>query len=251
MHRLLGWLALLLLCPVVPAGAADLSLNEVLLGDIERRYETLTTGPAASERFVVAVDLDGDNLALTHDAAAGRLSVRYRMNFNQVAEGWSWQPQANPADTDYYRYKFLPLGSRERQQGAPYVQEDLPGRTREVKRIWHFDYFLAFDNPYDFFARPTLDDDAGFVGEIAVTAAQAQEFMKPGRLALLAWAHWQTPKYAESTTFWKATDGKPVDLTLKNRYLIGKLDELWIVDNADARVLAKLGPRAAAVAAGR
>lgn len=243
MRYLIGLLAVLMVqCPVAQAAPDDVRApREILQADIERTYEALDA--RAAGRFAVAVDLVGDdNFSLTADAAAGRLHLLYRMNFNQIAEGWSWQPQANPAEADYYRYKFLPLGSRERQQGAAYVQEDFPGRPREVKRIWHYDYFLAFDNPYDFFARPTIEDDAGFAADVALAEPQLRALQQPGRVGMLAWAHWAEPKQAESTTFWKATDGKPVDLTLKNRYLIGKLDEIWFVDTIDGQVLAKLAP---------
>ena len=242
MRRLIGWLAMALLVPAALAVAGETAPRGAWQADIELSYETLAATAAADGRFAVSVALDGDNLALAHDAAAGRLHILYRMNFNQVAEGWSWQPQADPAHSDYYRYKFLPLGSRERPQGMPYVQEDMPGQPRQVQRIWHYDYFLAFDNPYDFFARPTIEDDAGFAAEIALAEPQARELLAPGRFGMLAWARWVEPKQAESTTFWKATDGKPVDLTLKNRYLIAKLEEVWFFDTLDGRVLAKLAP---------
>jgi hypothetical protein len=201
---------------------------------------------APARRFAVSVDAGDGNLAVSRDPASGRLRILYRMNFNQVAEGWSWQPQADPAVADYYRFKFLPLGTRERQQGAPYVQEDMPGRPREVRRLWRYDYFFAFDNPYDFFARPTVEDDAGFAAELAVGAEEAEKLLSPGRVGMLAWGRFTEPQRAESTTFWKATDGKPVDLTLKNRYLIGKLEEVWFVDTVAAEVLVKLLPRTAA-----
>jgi len=45
---------------------------------------------------------------------------------------------------------------------------------------------------------------------------------------------------AESTTFWKATASAPVDFTLKKRYLIGQLDEVWYYDAASGQVLARL-----------
>lgn len=224
--------------------AADTGLAALLQADIESAYAALAAAPAG--RFAVRVDAGDGNLAVSRDAAGGRLRILYRMNFNQVAEGWSWQPQADPAVADYYRFKFLPLGTRERQQGAPYVQEDLPGRPREVRRLWQYDYFFAFDNPYDFFARPTVEDDAGFAAELAVSADEAEKLLSPGRVAMLAWGRFTEPQRAESTTFWKATDGKPVDLTLKNRYLIGKLEEIWFVDAVAAEVLVKLLPRPAA-----
>lgn len=229
---------------VAPSAAADAQVVELLQADIETAYADLAASSAG--RFAVKVDSADGNLAVGRDPASGRLRILYRMNFNQVAEGWSWQPQADPAVADYYRFKFLPLGTRERQQGAPYVQEDMPGRPREVKRLWQFDYFFAFDNPYDFFARPTIEDDAGFAAELTLDAARAAELAQPGRVGMLAWGRFTEPQRAESTTFWKATDGKPVDLTLKNRYLIGQLEEVWFVDTLAGDILAKLVPRASA-----
>lgn len=248
MVRMSGWFVALLALAFQAAQAVASDAAETqapfaaMRADIERTYESVATTPAAGERFAVAVDPADENLAVSHDAAAGRLRILYRMNFNQVAEGWSWQPQANPAQADYYRFKFLPLGTRERQQGAAYMHEDLPGRAREVKRIWRYDYFFAFDNPYDFFPRPTVEDDAGFAAEISLPAPQLRELSQPGRIGMLAWGRWEEPRHAESTTFWKATDGKPVDFTLKNRYLIGKLEAVWFIDTLDGQVLAKLVP---------
>lgn len=212
---------------------------EWLQADIERTYDALPPAPAG--RFAVRVDA-ADDLVVSGEAG-GRLHLLYRMNFNQVAEGWSWQPQADPAVADYYRFKFLPLGTRVREQGAPYVQEDLPGRPREVKRVWQYDYFFAFDNPYDFFARPTVEDDAGFVAEVTVAPERVKDLQQAGRIGMLALGHFAEAGRAESTTFWKATDGKPVDMTLKNRYLLGKLDEVWFVDTVGGEVLARLTPR--------
>lgn len=224
--------------------AADARLAALLQADVETAYDALAA--SAAGRFAVRIDPADGNLIVSRDPDGGRLHMLYRMNFNQVAEGWSWQPQADPAVADYYRFKFLPLGTRERQQGAPYVQEDMPGRPREVRRLWQYDYFFAFDNPYDFFARPTVEDDAGFAAELTLAAAQVDALSQPGRVGMVAWGRFSEPERAESTTFWKATDGKPVDLTLKNRYLIGKLEEVWFVDTVTAEVLIKLLPRTAA-----
>jgi hypothetical protein len=230
--------------PIIPICAALLISAAAIAAapepaDFERAYVAAAT-PRGEEAFAITVDLAGDNLALSF--ADGRLHVLYRMTFNNVAEGWSWRPLADPAREDYYRFKFLPLGTVDREMGAPYVQEDFPGRPREVRRLWRYDYFLAFDNPYDFFARPTVEDDAGFTAEIAVSAAEAEALMRPGRLGMVARARPMAPAYAESSTFWKATDGKPVDLTLKNRYLMGHLEAVSFVDTASGRVLATLAP---------
>lgn len=240
MRGLTGWLGAMVLGAALPVLADGIISREPIepiepMGaDIEHRYESLAVAAHAGDRFAVAVDLADDRLTLVREPG-GAPRVLYPMAFNQVAEGWSWQPQADPAREDYYRYKFLPLGVQERQQGQPYVQEDLPGRPREVRPMWRYDYFLAFDNPYDFFPRPTVEDDAGFSAELPADAP-----LERGRIGMLAWARWVEPGVAESTTFWKATDGNPVDRTLKNRYLIGKLEEVWFVDRADGRVLARL-----------
>jgi len=47
---------------------------------------------------------------------------------------------------------------------------------------------------------------------------------------------------SESTTFWKATYGKPVDFTLKKRYLMAVLDEVQFTDTRDDRVLCRVLP---------
>lgn len=207
--------------------------------DVEGAY-TAVAAVRGDQSFAVAVDLGDENLSLAYEG--GRLRLLYRMNFNNIAEGWSWQPLADPAREDYYRYKFLPLGTVEREVGAPYIQEDMPGRPREVRRKWRYDYFLAFENPYDFYTRPTVEDDAGFAAELPMGEAEARALMQPGRIGLLAWARAAQPAQSESTTFWKATDGKPVDLTLKNRYLMGRLEALAFIDNTDGRVLVRLAP---------
>lgn len=252
MRRLIAALVLAALGATAPAAdlvpraagaGVELAVTpgEWLQADIERTYDALPPVPAG--RFAVWVDT-ADDLAVSGEPD-GRIRLLYRMNFNQVAEGWSWQPQADPAVADYYRFKFLPLGTRVREQGAPYVQEDMPGRPREVKRVWQYDYFFAFDNPYDFFARPTVEDDAGFVAEITVSPERAKDLQQAGRIGMLALGRFAEQGRAESTTFWKATDGKPVDLTLKNRYLLGKLEEVWFVDSVGGEVLARLTPRGA------
>lgn len=211
--------------------------------DIAARYEAeLARHHGLDESFAVAVVPAADEFQLSYDPAAGRLHVRYRMDANQVAEGWSWQPEAKPEQADYYRYKFLPLGVREAQHGASYVHEDLPGRPRQVRPVWRYHYYFAFDNPYDFYARPTVEDGTGFATDMVLPPERARQLMEPGRLRLLAWAHWVPPFHAESSTFWKATDGRPVDVTMKNRYFIGHLDELWLVDGASGDLLARLRP---------
>ncbi len=50
------------------------------------------------------------------------------------------------------------------------------------------------------------------------------------------------PLISESTTFWKATHGRPVDFTLKKRYLVGHLDEIDFVDTASGKVLCRIQP---------
>jgi len=48
---------------------------------------------------------------------------------------------------------------------------------------------------------------------------------------------------SDSTTFWKATSARPVDFTLKKRYFVGKLDEVWFHDAKSGKTLARFVPR--------
>ena len=161
-----------------------------------------------------------------------RAEVRYRMAFNQIAEGWSWRPQADPATEDYYRFKYLPLQSVAVERGD-YEQEDKIGSPQRMRVQWRYDYFLAFDNLYDFYARRS-DDDAGFSAELPADLAP--------HLGLRARARLVAPLIGESTTFWKATHAQPVDFTLKKRYLLGVLEEVDFVDRRADRVVCRILP---------
>ena len=161
------------------------------------------------------------------------------MAFNQIAEGWSWRPLADPAVNDYYRYKFLPLQSVAVERGE-YAHEDKIGVTQQMKVSWRYDYFLAFDNLYDFYPR-VVDDDAGFSADLPAGVA--------AHLGMRAQAHLIEPVISESTTFWKATYGKPTDFTLKKRYLMATLDEVDFIDTRDGQVLCRILPGQARCAA--
>jgi hypothetical protein len=179
------------------------------------------------------------NPDLAYDAVSGQLQVRYRMQFNQLTEGWNWHPLAPMAGDDYYRYKYLPLGGIDESRGD-YVAEDKIGSPQTMHVQWHTDYFFAFDNPYEFFVRST-DDDAGFAASIPMGSEQARRLAQ-GNLAIALRGRLQAECVAASSTFWKATSARPVDYTLKKRYLIGRLERLWFFDNATGEVLAELLP---------
>jgi hypothetical protein len=189
---------------------------------------------ATGRQVVVAVDLAASP-GFSADREGDRLAVRYRMAFNQVAEGWSWQPLADPALEDYYRFKYLPLGSVGEERGG-YVHEDKIGQPQHMHITWRYDYFLAFDNLYDFVAR-TTGDDAGF------SASLPAEY--DGRVGLRARARLVEPVTSESTTFWKATHGQPTDFTLKKRYLISILEAVEFFNPANDELLCRI-PRGAA-----
>lgn len=214
--------------------------------------------PAAS-RFEALASLSAAGLSAVHgesiefdvDLAASsgysvevdgeRAEARYRMAFNQIAEGWSWRPLADPAVEDYYHFKFLPLQSVLVDRGQ-YAHEDKIGSVQQMQVKWRYDYFLAFENLYDFYSR-AVDDDAGFSADLPADVA--------GHLGLRARVHLIDPVISESTTFWKATFGKPVDFTLKKRYLVGVLEEIDFVDTASGAVLCRIRPGAGHCSAGR
>src|SRR5574343_721655 len=203
----------------------------------ERQYVAIAQLPSdgIKSRVGQVVEVDVDLSApgsLEVNETGGRLDVLYRMSFNQLAEGWSWQPLADPAVEDYYRFKFLPLQSVADERGE-YTGEDKIGTQQQMKVSWRYDYFLAFENLYDFYPRK-VDDDAGFSANLPADVA--------GHIGLRAKAHLIEPVISESTTFWKAIYSRPTDFTLKKRYLVGKLDEIDFVDTDSGRVLWRILP---------
>ncbi|KXB30896.1 hypothetical protein AT959_09280 [Dechloromonas denitrificans] len=213
---------------LTPASALDSAEQQ-----FERLAAQVKAGHPPSPGETVEVDIDlAASSGFSVELAGEKAQVRYRMAFNQIAEGWSWRPLADPAVDDYYRYKFLPLQSVAVERGE-YAHEDKIGVTQQMKVSWRYDYFLAFDNLYDFYPR-VVDDDAGFVAELPAAAV--------GHLGLRARAHLIEPLISESTTFWKATYGKPTDFTLKKRYLVSVLDEIDFVDTDSGKVLCRIRP---------
>jgi hypothetical protein len=185
------------------------------------------------ERVALDIDLStspGFSVTTHGDQA----EIRYRMAFNNIAEGWSWRPLADVTVDDYYRYKFLPLQSVEESRGD-YSFEDKIGVTQQMKIAWRYDYFLAFENLYDFYPR-AVDDESGFV--ITVPASKANKVLMHATARLIE------PVVSESTTFWKATHGKPTDFTLKKRYLVGVLESVSFIDGESGRELQRLEPMA-------
>jgi hypothetical protein len=209
--------------PCAPAVAAARQFAEVraLSPDSHRgRAVTVEVDLAASADFSYAADG----------------TLHYGMAWNDVAEGWSWQPQTRPDEADYYRWKFLPLQS-ETEEGAAYVQEEMVGVPQLTRVERRHDYFLAFDNPHAFYARGT----AGFSQPLPVADGG-----RPEALRLVALARLGEPATAESTTFWKAVHARPVDFTLKKYYLIGTLEALVVCDARRNEELARIVPAAPA-----
>jgi hypothetical protein len=208
-----------------PAAAAETA---------ERQFVRLAELPAdqlhAAAGRTVEVDIDISDGGLAVEVEGARAHVLYRMAFNQLAEGWSWQPLADPAVEDYYRFKFLPLQSVS-QERAPYTAEDKIGTPQEMHVNWRYDYFLAFENLYDFYPR-RVDDDAGFSADLPAGTV--------GHVGMRAIARLIEPVISESTTFWKAVYSRPVDFTLKKRYLVGQLQEIDFVDTDSGKVLCRI-----------
>jgi hypothetical protein len=108
-----------------------------------------------------------------------------------------------------------------------------------VSNLWRYEYFLAFDNIYDFYERK-VDDDAGFGAAILMKAEEARQMVDGKTIRALALCRLKPPLHTESNTYWKATLATPVDYTLRKRYLVGDLLEVWFYDSASGKVLAKL-----------
>jgi hypothetical protein len=114
-------------------------------------------------------------------------------------------------------------------------------RSLEYPIRWRWDYFFAFDNPYDFYPRDA-GEATGYAVEINHPAASAKRLAE-GDLRMSLRGRLRTNCLSESTTFWKATVSAPVDFTLKKRYLIGRLEEIRFSDAASGQDIAKLAAR--------
>ncbi len=215
----------------IPALAAEPCAGQSAAAERYARVAALAPADRGGRHVAVTVDLAASaDVSLDADG-----TLRYGMAYNDVAEGWSWRPQAQPDAEDYYRWKFLPLQSFV-EQGTSYVQEEKVGVPQETRVERRHDYFLAFDDPYRFYARGA----AGFTVRLPAGAADGG---LPS-LRLVALARLGEPATAESTTFWKAVHARPVDFTLKKYYLIGTLEALLVCDVRDGRELARLLPDA-------
>lgn len=210
--------------------AASPGLHAESAGDL---YQRLAARAEPASCIDVLVDLAASP-GFSVEAGEQGVELRYRMSFNNIAEGWSWRPNADPQAEDYYRFKFLPLESVLAERGE-YRAEDKIGVVQTMQVVWRYDYFLAFENPYDFYPR-AVDDDAGFVLRLPGKA--------PAHPGMRAHACLETPATSESTTFWKATYSHPTDFTLKKRYLIGRLQSLEFIDRDTGESLGVLKPRA-------
>ncbi len=224
----------------VAAAAAAFLAPALAAEPADQQFEALSRLPEAGLKAMIGQEIEVDvdlaaSYGLTVDVIGERAEVRYRMAFNQIAEGWSWRPLADPAVDDYYRYKFLPLQSLVVERGE-YAHEDKIGVTQQMKVTWRYDYFLAFENLHDFYPR-VADDDAGLSAELPAGATV--------NLGMRARARLIEPVISESTTFWKATYGNPTDFTLKKRYLVAVLEEVAFVDTKSKRIHCRI-PRGAA-----
>jgi hypothetical protein len=244
MFRLRAFAALLVLASMAGAGyAADFPAGsacaELLAGDVVEAYRKLAEMPQAAlaglagTTFTVRVDDPSeDRWEIERNEKGGRDRVRlhYRMGRNDVTEGWNWHPEADREREDYYRYKYLPLGERETETEPSHIEHDAAYGDFQVWHRRRDAYYFAFDNPYDFYARNDADD--GFSVEAAASGV--------ARFQLVARGRYTVPFRAESSTYWRAVPAQPVDLWLKNRYFMGRLETLWFCGD-DGRILGKLG----------
>jgi len=127
--------AVALLAGSAPAVAGD-SPCEPLPTAVDQYAAMQGRPPAERAGQTVAVDIDLATSAEFVLAADGALT--YGMAFNDLTEGWSWQPQARPEAEDYYRWKFLPLQSQ-LEAGATYVQEEKIGEPQQTRGERRYD----------------------------------------------------------------------------------------------------------------
>ncbi|MBK7813098.1 MAG: hypothetical protein IPJ52_01690 [Rhodocyclaceae bacterium] len=217
------------------AAAAD------AVAEYARRVALPANERCAGDSVELPVTMSQEALVDTaYDTATGRLRILYRMQFNDLTEGWNWHPDIAAAGGDYYTFKYLPIASTTEDRGS-YRGEDKIGAPQEFRIRWRYDYFFVFDNPYDFYARDA-GDDAGFVVDVPATEVDARR-LAGGDLRMGLRGRLAADCLSDSTTFWKSTFATPVDFTLKKRYLIGKLVEVFFLDAASGKLLARLPAR--------
>lgn len=205
-------------------------------GDIVTEYRRLADMPQAAlaglvgQGFVLRVDDSVEDRWSVERRDDGRVRLVYRMGRNDVTEGWNWHPEADREREDYYRYKYLPLGQRETETAPPRIEHDAAYGDFKVTYRRRDAYYFAFDNPYDFYPR-NMDDD-GFAVTLSGTVTERFHLVVRGRFA----APWRS----ESNTYWRAIPAQPVDLWMKNRYFMGRLETLWFC-SPEGRILGTLG----------
>jgi hypothetical protein len=192
------------------------------------------------DTVTLAVALDESTLDTEYDENSRRLRIRYSMGFNHVTEGWNWHPEAAQQGNDYYRFKYLPLGSQVDEKDHT-TRQDADGVQREYVNRWQYDYFFTFDNPDDFYPHDSAEI-AGFVAELELPAAEVQRLVS-GDLRMAMRGRLVQNCVTDSTTFWSGLPAKPVDFTLKKRYLIGKLSEVFFYDVLNGNIIARLASR--------
>lgn len=190
-----------------------------------------TLGELQGQRLTLRVDDPAEDRWEVEALPFGRARLMYRMGRNDVTEGWNWHPEATPAVEDYYRYKYLPLGQREAEVAPSRVEPDPAYGGFQVSYRRRDAYYFAFDNPYDFY--PRNDEDLGFAAEVPAAAGS-------GGFHLVVRGSFVAPWRSESSTYWRAIPAQPIDLWLKNRYFMGRLETLWFCGD-DGRILATLG----------
>lgn len=216
-----------------PAGSACAALGA---GNIAASYRQLAEWPAANlsaldgQTFTLRVDDPMDDRWEIEPIATDRVRLAYRMGRNDVTEGWNWHPEVDKALEDYYRYKYLPLGQRETETAPARSEPDPAVGSFQVTFVRRDAYYFAFDNPYEFY--PRNDEDGGFAVETSASGAEKFQLVARGRYV--------APHRSDSTTYWRAIPAQPVDLVLKNRYFMGRLETLWFC-SADGRILGQLG----------
>ncbi len=196
-------------------------------------YAHMAAHPSPGECIEAELDLAPGDITRAEPPADTPASaqLRYSMRYNDVAEGWSWPDAPTEKTPDYFLFKYLPLGSETEERGS-YQQEDKIGEPQATQIRWRYDYFLAFPNLADF-AMPD-SDEPGFVSPDTAVPPEA--------VKLRAYACLTAPVVRESTTFWKATHGNPVDFTLKKRYLIGRLQRIEFFDGRNGQTIATVLP---------
>ena len=115
---------------------------------VVEHFNQQSTQPEPGRCVWLNVDQAPQSVLLRPTVSAGGQTFFYPMEFNQVAEGWSWHEGPKDAEHDAFDYQYLPLLSTDEDRGQ-YRFEDKIGEAQNMRSHWHYCLLYTSPSPRD------------------------------------------------------------------------------------------------------